>query len=163
MMAGMAASLSGLVSGALGLELFLCLIACRVNHRQPQVSLQKLLFLKSCTNTLLSCMSTLPCLCCIGLCKSLYNIATGIPHSLYFISLFDSDSRSPHKRTYFNVNDFTASYNDIPPIELFRWITHISYRLRASSVPVRWPLRNSFESIKHLTFSWCFVIRHAVH
>lgn len=45
MMAGMAASLSGLVNGAPGLEIFFCLIACSVNHRQPQVSLQQLQFL----------------------------------------------------------------------------------------------------------------------
>lgn len=155
----MAASLSGLVNGAPRLELFLCLIACGVNHRQPQVSLQQLLFSKvmhwhslKLPGCPLSRMSTTSYLCCIKLCKSLYNTAllyyNRIPHSLYFISLFGSDSRTPHKRIYFNVNDFTASYNGIPPIELFRWITHISYRLSALGVPVRWPLRNSFESIK---------------
>lgn len=142
MMAGMAASLSGLVNGAPGLEIFFCLITCSVNHRQPQVSLQQLQFLHILyvQNVLLVSRKII----------SLHNTDTfsnRFPHPLYFISLFGSDSRA-HKRIYFNVNYFTASHNGIPPIEFFRWITHISYRLPASSVPVRWALRNSFESIK---------------
>lgn len=51
MMAGMVVSLSGLVSGAPELELCLCVIAFGFNHRQPQVSLQKLLFSKVLSRT----------------------------------------------------------------------------------------------------------------
>lgn len=42
MMAGMATSLSGLVNGAPGLELFLYLIVCSGNHMESQVSLPQL-------------------------------------------------------------------------------------------------------------------------
>lgn len=51
MMAGMVVSLSGLVSGASELELFLCVIAFDFNHRRSQVSLQKLLFSKVLSRT----------------------------------------------------------------------------------------------------------------
>lgn len=112
MMAGMATSQSELISGlgTLGLR-WDCINSC---------------FFQRHAHSSLSCTSTTS----YSFCVSLNHYITQ-PHSLYFISLFCSDSRTPHKRIYFNVNDFTASYNDIPPKELFRHITHISYRLPA--------------------------------
>lgn len=50
--------------------------------------------------------------------KSLRNIAS--------IATQVNIHNHPHRRIYFNINDFTASYNGIPPMELFRWITLIS-------------------------------------
>ena len=161
-MAGMAASLSGLVNGTSWLELFLCLIAHSINYQQSQVSLNPLLFRFQVMHWQSaetpqgpsSSMFAASCSSCAGLCRSLHNMAaiviefTQLPSSLCFISLFSSGSRTRHKGIYFNVNYFTAPTMAFLLIELLRWITHISYRLSAAGVPVRWPLRNSFQSIK---------------